>query len=85
MTVVLLELAHARHSGQRAGHLVAHEHVEGDVPQRQFTVRVFGPLIQQIVRGAVHRFERRVVLLRLLVEHEEHVLPVFPPMPRDLP
>ncbi len=39
----------------------------------------------QVVRGAVHGLERHVVLARLAVEHQEHVLLVLPPVPRLLP
>ena len=85
VAVVLLELAHAREARQRAGHLVAMQHVERDVAQRQLAVRVLLRLIQQVVRRAVHGLEREVVLARLVVEHEEHVLAVLAPVPRDLP
>ena len=38
-----------------------------------------------MVRRAVHRLERHVVLASLLVEHEEHVLAIDAPVPGDLP
>ena len=85
VAVVLLELPHAREARQRARELVAMQHVERDVAQRQLAVRVLLRLIQQVVRRAVHRLEREVVLARLVVEHEEHVLAVLAPVPRDLP
>ena len=85
VAVVLLELPHAREPRQRARHLVAVQHVEGDIAQRQLAVRVLLRQVQQVVRRAVHRLEREVVLARLVVEHEEHVLPVLAPVARDAP
>ena len=37
------------------------------------------------MRGTVHGLERHVLLTRLVVVHEEHVLAVFPPVARLLP
>src|SRR5881394_2140569 len=42
-------------------------------------------LVEQIMRGAIHRLERRVVLARFLVLDQEHVLAILAPMPRRLP
>ena len=85
VAVVLLELPHAREARERAGHFVAVQHVERDVAERQLAIRVLLRLIQQVVRRAVHGLEREVVLARLVVEDEEHVLAVFAPVPGDLP
>ena len=85
MAVVLRELPHAGESRERAGELVPVEHVEGDEPLGQLAVRVLLRVVEHVVRRAVHRLERRVVLPRLAVEHEKHVLLVFSPVPRLLP
>ena len=61
------------------------QHVVRAVAKRQLAIRVLLRLVQQVVRRTVHRLEREVVLARLVVEHEEHVLAVLAPVPRDLP
>jgi hypothetical protein len=85
VAVVLRELAHARHSGQGARQLVTMQHVERDQPERQLTIRPPRRRVVQMVRRAVHRLETHVVLVGLVVQHEEHVLAVLPPMARLLP
>ena len=85
VAVVLLELADPRQPGQGARHLVPVQHVEGAVADRQLAVGVLPHAVEQVMRGAVHRLEGEVVLPRLLVEHQEHVLPVLAPVPGALP
>ena len=85
VAVVLLELPHAREPRQRAAHLVAVQHVVGGVADRQLAVGMLVRTVHQVVRRAVHRLERAVVLPGLVVEHEEHVLLVLAPVPGDLP
>ena len=85
MAVVLGELAHPRETRQRARDLVPVEHVERHVAQRQLAVRMLLGAVQQVVRRAVHRLERRVVLARLLVQDQEHVLAVLAPVSGRLP
>ena len=83
--VVLGELAHAGEASERAGGLVAVEHVLRVIAQREVAVRLLGEAVVQVVRRAVHRLERAVVLACLAVEHEEHVLLVLAPVAGDLP
>ncbi len=85
VAIVLLELPHAREARERARHLVPVQHVERHVAERQLAVRVLLREVEQIVRRAVHRLQREVVLLGLAVENEEHVLAILAPMSRDLP
>src|SRR6266576_6155046 len=41
--------------------------------------------IQHIMGRTVHRLERHVMLIRLFIENEEHVLPILAPVPGLLP
>ena len=89
--IVLLELPHAGEAGEHAGGLVPVQHVLRVVPDRQLPVAVLLHLVEEVVRGAVHRLERErralvdVLLLRLRVEHQEHVLAVLAPVAAPLP
>src|SRR6185312_14067712 len=83
--VVLLELTHARESRQRAGDLVAVQHVLRRVANGKLAIAVLPAPVEYVMRRAVHRLEREVVLARLVVEDEEHVLLVLAPVPRLLP
>src|SRR5438874_1229013 len=85
VTIVLLELPNAGQSRQHASQLVAVEHVEGDVTQRELAVRVSFGQIQHVVRRAVHRLERHIMLPRLRIEHEEHVFAILAPVTGLLP
>ena len=85
MRVVLLELPHAGQAGEHAGRLIAVQHVLGVIAQRQLAVAALLHLVHQVMRRAVHRLERKVVLAALRVEHQEHVLLVLAPVPAPLP
>ena len=61
------------------------QHVVGVVAERQLAVRVLLRREQQVVRRAIHGLQREVVLACFLVEHQEHVVAVDAPVPRDLP
>ena len=78
----MLEAAHAREAGERAGELVPVEHAEVSEAQRQLAVRALAVLEHEAVRGAVHRLEAE--LLALDVE-AEHVLLVLGRVARRLP
>ena len=85
MAVVLRKLPHAREPRQRPGQFVPVQHVERHVPHREFPVRVLRRSEVEVVRRTVHRLQRHVVFVGLVVEHEEHVLAVLPPVARLLP
>jgi hypothetical protein len=80
VAVVLLELTDARHPGESAGELVAVQHVLGGEAERELAVRVPLRSVVQVVRGAVHRLQRHVVLAGLGVQYHEHVLAVLAPV-----
>eukprot|EP01136_Pigoraptor_vietnamica_P037807 Opistho-1_new@106270 len=80
--VVLLEAPHAREARERTRQLVAMEDAKVGHAEGQLLVRPHAVVEHQAVAGAVHRLERKRLLLDLKFEH---VLRIMLPVARRLP